>query len=277
MNLKEIDRIVGSIQSHLFRNSNSFSVGMLKSHFKGAGLQFKEHQVYNPGDDVRFIDWKLSAKTNTTFLKTFEEERNVEIYILIDLSESMLYGYKGTSKAQVVLEIACLLFLLADKSKDKVGIILLNDDTPKLLPLMSGHEGIANLISQLEKMDLLNEKGAINIADYQPKLIDEKKTIGLLKSLIARGKEVVLLSDLTNLSASGELQKLLQRRNMHCFKIMAPLDEAKKNPFAVFGKKAGRGKLSRTKSMPDKTKIRGRVKSIHVEDRYLESFVREML
>ena len=102
MNLLEIEKIVSKIQSNLFKNSNSFSVGMLKSHFKGAGLQFKEHQVYNPGDDVRFIDWKLSAKTQNTFVKTFEEERNVEINVVIDVSNSMFVGYKNVSKLRKI-------------------------------------------------------------------------------------------------------------------------------------------------------------------------------
>ena len=104
MNLKEIEKVVGNIQEHLFRNSNSFSIGMLRSHFKGAGLQFKEHQVYAPGDDVRFIDWKLSAKTNTTFVKTFEEERNVEIHIFLDIyiQEKRNYGIKYFSGCGVL-------------------------------------------------------------------------------------------------------------------------------------------------------------------------------
>ncbi len=64
MNIVEIEKTVAKIQTHLFKNSNSYAIGMLKSHFRGAGIQFKEHQVYCHGDDVRFIDWKLSAKTS---------------------------------------------------------------------------------------------------------------------------------------------------------------------------------------------------------------------
>ena len=182
MNLKEVERVVGSIQTQLFKNSNSFSVGMLKSHFKGAGLQFKEHQVYNPGDDVRFIDWKLSAKTNTTFVKTFEEERNVEIHIFLDLSETMLTGFKGVSKLQASIELTCLLYLLADKSKDRVSVIIVHEK-PVILPLASGHEGIVLFISQLQKIGVLNHKGKVNF-DYDfNQNHDENKKLGLLKNL----------------------------------------------------------------------------------------------
>ena len=89
MNLKEIERVVGMIQAHIFRNSNAYSAGMLKSHFRGSGLQFREHQVYVPGDDVRFIDWKLSARAPNVYVKTFEEERNVEIVVFVDLSHTL--------------------------------------------------------------------------------------------------------------------------------------------------------------------------------------------
>ena len=277
MNLKEIDRVVGSIQSHLFRNSNSFSVGMLKSHFKGAGLQFKEHQIYNPGDDVRFIDWKLSAKTNTTFVKTFEEERNVEIYLFLDLSESMLYGYKGVSKAQVALEICCLLYLLADKSKDRISVIMMNGEQPLIMPLLSGHDGITNLISQLERRSIINKEAKVDLVNYEPEEINEPKILGLLKNLVARGKEVVFLSDLKNFGSREELQKLLVRKNMHCFSILSPIDESSTHPFSIFGRSKGKSRFTRIflKEKPDE--YTGRIKKIKVEDRYLEKFVREML
>lgn len=277
MNLKEIDRVVGSIQSHLFRNSNSFSVGMLKSHFKGAGLQFKEHQIYNPGDDVRFIDWKLSAKTNTTFVKTFEEERNVEIYVFLDLSESMLYGFNGVSKAQAALEICCLLYLLADKSKDRISVIMMNGEQPLILPLLSGHDGITNLISQLERRSILNSEGKVDLLNYRARDINEPKVLGHLKNLVARGKEVVFLSDLKNFKQSEQLQKLLVRKNMHCFSILSPIDEAETQPFTLFGKSKGKRNFSRLFLKEEPQEYKGRIKKIRVEERYLERFVREML
>lgn len=276
MNLKEIEKVVGSIQSHLFRNSNSFSVGMLKSHFKGSGLQFKEHQVYNPGDDVRFIDWKLSAKTNTTFIKTFEEERNVEIYILLDVSETMMMGYKGVSKLQAAIEIICLIYLLAEKSKDKVSVII-HTSTSKILPLAAGQSGIISLISQLEKLNILTNEGKVNLNYTVENENDEKRKMGLLKSFVAKGKEVIILTDLSRMSDIETLNKLLYRPNMHCFLVESPLDNAQKLPFSIFGKTQGQKKISRTNTIKKEPKIKGRFKKIRVNERYLEKFVREML
>ena len=275
MDLKEVERVVGSIQSELFKNSNSFSVGMLKSHFKGAGLQFKEHQIYNPGDDVRFIDWKLSAKTNTTFVKTFEEERNVEIHVMLDLSDSMLIGYKNVSKLQAAIEIICLLYLLAEKSKDKVSVILVEKD-PITLPLSSGHAGIVHLISKLQKLDVLNYNGKVNIL-RRFGVCNEKKKMGLLKSMVARKKEVIILSDLVAYEDKELLNKLLYHPTLHCFVIQSPIDVMSKMPFAIYTKEREKSKVMRAFKRSEMNELKGRYRSLNVKDRYLESFVREML
>lgn len=276
MNLKEIEKIVGSIQSHLFKNSNSFSVGMLKSHFRGAGLQFKEHQVYNPGDDVRFIDWKLSAKTNTTFVKTFEEERNIEIHVVLDIFSTMFLGYKNITKLQAAVEITCLLYLLADKTKDKVSVSILSDEI-KILPPTSGQKGIISFVSQLEKMGIINSSGRIDLGFELSSAIEEKKRMALLKSLVAKNKEVVYLSDLSEIEDFEVINKLIYRRNMHCFQVVCPLDEAVKSPFFLFGKSSGNSKTLAEGYSKEVNKIEGRFKKINVKDRYLEKFVREML
>ena len=275
MNIKEIEKVVASIQSNLFRNSNSFSVGMLKSNFKGAGLQFKEHQLYAPGDDVRFIDWKLSAKSDNTFVKTFEEERNVEIIVMLDITPTMMIGYNKVSKLQSAIEIACLLYLLADKSKDKVKLLIVTDKVT-ILPSSSGHNGIVLLISYLEKINVLNAEGKVNLDYRNENKIDDIKRMGLLKSFVARGKEVVLLSDFSEIEDLNTLNKLIYRRNMHCFKITSPVDEAAKKPFSILTKINGKKKLMRAKT-ERKAELEGRWRKINVAERYLENFIKEML
>lgn len=276
MNLLEIEKIVGQIQSNLFKNSNSFAVGMLKSHFKGAGLQFKEHQVYNPGDDVRFIDWKLSAKTQHTFVKTFEEERNVEIVVVIDITDSMFIGYKNVSKMQLCVEIACLLYLLAKQTKDFVKIVLFTDRIITL-PTMQGHAGIALLVSSLQKENLISDKGNINVEWELNSPVEEKKKMAFLKSYIAKGKEVVFLSDFNDLTDLETMNKLIYRRNMHCFKVTSPLDNNLKSAFSFLGRIKNRKSFVRPKTQQRSFELNGRWKELAVEGRYLEEFVREML
>lgn len=278
MNLIEVEKIVGSLKTHLFRNSNSFSVGMLKSHFKGSGIQFKEHQVYNPGDDVRFIDWKLSAKTSHTFVKTFEEERNVEIIVFLDIADTMFMGHKGVSKFQAALELVSLLYLLAEKSKDSVRVILLSKNI-KMLPPLSGHKGISLLISELEKVGLLTEKGKVILDQKESQKYDVEKCLKYLKSYIARGKEVVLFSDFYSLMDEDDFKKLLYRRNFHCFRVLSPVDINKTLPFSLYStfEMGGRGQVTSINKTKKKKLEHGRWKDLLVSDRYLEKFVRNML
>lgn len=275
MNLKEIKKVVGSLQSHLFKNSNSFSVGMLKSHFKGAGLQFKEHQVYTLGDDVRFIDWKLSAKTNNTFVKTFEEERNIEIVVALDITETLKVGYKGVSKLQAILELTCLLYLLAEKSKDRVRVILISEEI-MILPPIAGNEGLTLFISTLEKKNIINGEGKVNLEYERRSTVEEVKKLALLKSFVARNKEVVLFSDFSELKNINELNKLTYRKNMHTFKMLSPVDIKTKKAFSIFSHKNGRSRTMTAKEGEQKD-LKGKIKVLNVKDRFLEGFVREML
>jgi uncharacterized protein (DUF58 family) len=277
MNLKEIERVVARIQSQLFKNSNSYAVGMLKSHFKGAGIQFKEHQLYNPGDDVRFIDWKLSAKTTNTFVKTFEEERNIEITVVLDITQSMFMGYNDVSKLQASLEVASLLFLLAEQTKDIVKVIIFCEEVVSL-PGSTGHAGIAQLIAVLEKMDVVNSQGKINILKQVNGQVSEKKKLNTIKSYVARGKEVVYLTDFNQITEYETINKLIYRRNMHCFRVTCPLDDATTKPYTVYAKGDITSRFIKTKSYKVKDMLdKGRWKNLSVKERYLESFVREML
>jgi len=276
MNIKEVERVVGSLQSHLFRNANSFSIGMLKSHFKGSGLQFKEHQVYSPGDDVRFIDWNLTAKSNNTYIKTFEEERNVEIIVVIDITPTMFIGYKNVSKLQAAIEIACLLYLLAEKTKDQVKTVIMLDKAT-ILPSTSGQKGIVLIISVLERMGVLDEHGKVNVNFQFDQLVEEKKKLGLIKSFVARRKETVYLSDFSHITDFETLNKLIYRRNMHCFKVSSPVDDAMNRPFSIFARFDKKSSMLKGNTKKRESLLKGKWKEISLKERYLELFVHEML
>ncbi len=283
MNLKEVEKVVAGIQTQLFKNSNSYAIGMLKSHFKGTGLQFKEHQVYVHGDDVRFIDWKLSAKTSKSYIKTFEEERNIEIVVIIDMTLSMLTGYKGISKLQASIELACLLYLLANETNDKVKVIIWAD-REYILPAKAGKEGIVTLISKLESIGFLR-RGKINYEYDAKDEISPNKKISIIKMFLARNKEVILLSDFSSFTDFTELNKTLIRKNMHGFRIQSPLDEQNQWPFSIIGfdstDKFKKGMfVNKNTNFIEKrseNRIKGRVRNLNVKDRYLELFVKQML
>jgi len=282
MNIKEVRKAVGKIQSTLFKNSNSYSIGMLKSHFKGTGLQFKEHQIYSHGDDVRFIDWKILAKTNTPYIKTFDEERNVEIVVVIDASSTMLNGYKGVSKLQAAIEICCLLYLLARETNDYIHALVLSDEVINI-PKKSGEEGIARLISALEDKKILNDKGQVNI-EYVPKvfLSEKERQVNIMKHL-SKKREVVLLSDFNEFLEINSLKRMLYRKNVHGFQLLSPLDEADEIPYTFYASSApggAGGNLAKIdlKGVKEVSSLLGKkIKKLKVQERYLESFIREML
>lgn len=284
MDLKSVEKAAQKIQATLFKNSNSISIGMLKSHFRGSGLQFKEHQIYSHGDDVRFIDWKLLAKTNHPYVKTFEEERNVEITVVLDASMSMLVGHKGVSKLQAAIELTCLLFILAKHTKDTVQVILIADEI-KVLPKKSGHEGIIYLIALLEEKQILTKEGRVNVF-YRPsnRTTPEQRVKAITQNVIKR-KEVLIFSDFHDFIPFAEIKRIIYKANLHCFQMIAPIDENTELPYAVFGfdsnKGSGKGdflKIKSDKKISELEEILGKkFKKLKVESRYLEDFVREMM
>jgi uncharacterized protein (DUF58 family) len=282
MNVKEIERVVGKIQHHLFKNSNSLSVGAFKSQFKGSGLQFKEHQVYTPGDDVRFIDWKLTAKSSKAFIKTFEEERNIEIICVLDITQSMLLGFNEVSKLQAACEIICLLYLLSKKTKDKVQVVLYHNGQIIELPKKSGKEGMVFLIAHLERLSIIEDDGSFSRDTRNIGVdLENSKKIFNLKSFLARKKEVVYLGDLSSFESKDDLGKLLYRKNFHCFKVNSPVDQAESKKYSMVFKGRGREGQSYFESIfmgkSEKTKTKHtKIKNIDVSTRYLETFIKEM-
>lgn len=280
MNLKEIERIVGTIQSHIFRNSNAYSAGMLKSHFRGSGLQFREHQIYVPGDDVRFIDWKLSARSDHTYIKTFEEDRNVEIVVFLDLSQTLFYGFNQVSKLQALIEIIALLYLLAGETHDQIRVIIWADKTINLPP-KKGREGLTLFISMLERLGVIDEDGKVIIThSSMTNTMNETAKVAQIKSFLARKKEVIYLGDMSLMKDRPMWDKLLEKKHMHCFRIYSPIDKNHDLPFLFKAKNPLNGKSMVTdlKGNDDKPMFtKERYKEIGVHERYLEKFVRELV
>jgi uncharacterized protein (DUF58 family) len=102
--------------------------------FKGKGMRFREVREYMPGDDVRFIDWNVSARFNTPFSKVFEEERELAVMLLIDTSSSTLFGTTGARKRDLINEIASILAFSAIQNNDKSGAIIFNEHVEKFIP-----------------------------------------------------------------------------------------------------------------------------------------------
>jgi len=253
---------------------------MLKSHFRGSGLQFREHQIYVPGDDVRFIDWKLTARSQNIYIKTFEEERNVEMAVVVDLSHSLLYGYKDTSKLQAIVEIVALLYILAGETNDLVRVIVWNEKTVNIPP-KKGQEGLTLFISILEKMGILDKNGKVILNQTKNfETLSEDAKVAQVKSLLARRKEVIYLGDLSLISNKELWSKILDKKNMHCFRIYSPVDKHTSTPFMMKFKNPSSGKSSVSEIKGTQMHpmfLKERFKEIGVHERYLEKFVKELV
>ena len=123
--------------------------GQYKSAFKGRGMAFSEVRQYNYGDDVRFIDWSVTARFNAPFVKIFNEEREMTVMLLIDVSGSNLFGTQKQFKTDLITELAAVLSFSAITNNDKVGVIFFSDTVEKFIPPAKGKSHILRIIREL--------------------------------------------------------------------------------------------------------------------------------
>ncbi|APR83748.1 Hypothetical protein A7982_09097 [Minicystis rosea] len=123
--------------------------GTYHSVFKGQGLSFREVRAYQPGDDVRWIDWNVSARMSEAFVKVFTEEREMTVMLVVDLSQSEQWGTKRASKARVAAEIGALCAFSAIKNNDRVGLILGTETIEMLVPPKKGDKHVVRVIREI--------------------------------------------------------------------------------------------------------------------------------
>ncbi len=279
MNLKEVHKAIGKIRGQLFKRSNGHNVGVLKSQFRGTGLQFKEHRVYTHGDDVRFIDWKMVAKTSNPYIKTFEEERNVEIAVVLDATSSMYYGHNGVSKFQSILEITCLLYLLAKETSDFVHVIIVGRQVINV-PKNSGEKGIAQLFLILSREGILDDNGKIDL-NYQYHKFEGADFDASLMKHISRNREIIILSGWGNLFNEMSFERVLHQKSTHSFRMIAPLDIGKVERVTVKGldtiKNASKVRTLQTTANESNVLKMKRVRDLHLDGDYLDEFIKEMV
>ena len=140
--VRELEIKSKKITTHLF-------TGEYHSAFKGKGMSFREVREYYAGDDVRFIDWNVSARFNHTFTKVFEEERELTVMLLIDTSASNLFGTIAKQKKELITELAAVLTFSAINNNDKVGMIFFSDKMEKYIPPKKGRQHALYIVRSL--------------------------------------------------------------------------------------------------------------------------------
>ncbi len=164
---------------------NDLFGGEYHSVFKGRGMAFSEVREYQPGDDIRLIDWNVTARNGSPFIKIFEEERELTVYLLVDISKSGEFGSQNQLKQEFAAEIASVLGFSAIKNNDKVGLILFSNDIEKYVVPKKGKSHVLRVIRELLYNTPKGNKTSIkNALDYLLKVAKRKSVIFLISDFI---------------------------------------------------------------------------------------------
>ena len=165
--------------------SNNIFAGQYHSAFKGKGMSFSEVREYQYGDDVRDIDWNVTARYNKPFVKVFEEERELTVMLLIDVSNSLDFGTVKQLKKDMVTEIAATLAFSAIQNNDKIGVIFFSDRIEKFIPHKKGRKHILYIIRELLDFKPESKRTDIKIAvEYLTNVIKKRCTTFMISDFI---------------------------------------------------------------------------------------------
>jgi uncharacterized protein (DUF58 family) len=149
MNAEELLKRVRKIEIKARKLSRNIFAGEYHSQFKGRGMAFSEVREYQPGDDVRSIDWNVTARLNKPYIKVFEEERELTVMLLVDVSGSRNFGTLSQMKRDMMAEVAATLAFSTIANNDKVGVIFFSDKVEKFIPAKKGKTHVLHIIREL--------------------------------------------------------------------------------------------------------------------------------
>ncbi|KJD36635.1 hypothetical protein PW52_03030 [Tamlana sedimentorum] len=186
MDTKELLKKVRKIEIKTRRLSDHIFGGEYHSTFKGRGMTFSEVRQYQFGDDVRNIDWNVTARYNEPYIKVFEEERELTMMLMVDVSGSEMFGTNQQFKNEVVTEIAATLAFSATQNNDKIGLILFSDQVELFIPPKKGRSHVLRIIREL--IEFQPESKQTNVAEalrFLSSVMKKKAIVFLLSDFIA--------------------------------------------------------------------------------------------
>jgi uncharacterized protein (DUF58 family) len=179
---RELVKKLKKIEIYTSRLANDQLAGSYHSVFKGRGMAFSEVRQYQPGDDVRFIDWNVSARMNDTYVKVFTEEREMTVMLLVDLSASERFGSTEKPKIETVAEVAALLAFSAIKNNDRVGLILFTDRVERFVPPKKGRSHVMRVVTEILNANPQGEGTDLGVALDLLGGIGKRRTVAFLIS-----------------------------------------------------------------------------------------------
>jgi uncharacterized protein (DUF58 family) len=187
---KELVARIRQIQIRARRAVDDVLAGEYHSTFKGQGMEFEEVREYQPGDDVRRIDWNVTARMGHPFIKKFIEERELTVMILVDLSASGAFGSGSYLKNEVAAQLSAVLSFAAIKNNDKVGLLIFTDRIEKYIPPKKGKKHVLRVIREILGFQTASPQTNLNMAlDFLNKVQKRKSVVMLLSDFLDRGWE----------------------------------------------------------------------------------------
>jgi uncharacterized protein (DUF58 family) len=182
---QELIKRIREIQIYTSRAVNASFAGQYESVFRGRGMQFDEIREYTPGDDIRAIDWNVTARTGKPFIKRFTEERELTVLFAVDLSASGEFGTVNKLKNELAAEFCAVLAFAAAKNNDKVGLLIFTDRIELFIPPKKGSRHVLRLIRELLAFRMPKRKTNIPLAlDYIAKVARKRATVFLVSDFI---------------------------------------------------------------------------------------------
>jgi uncharacterized protein (DUF58 family) len=211
--MSDIAKRVKEVELITRRKSAAMLSGEYKSRFKGSGMQFADSRVYQYGDDIRHIDWRTTARMQEAYVKTFEEERELNILFAVDVSASGGFGSTGVSKREnLAVGLACLGFS-AIANNDRVGLILFSDVVERYVPPRKGRKHILRLIDELLTFEPLSKRSNLDPA------------LNFLSSVLKHGSVILFASDFFAKFDKKKLQVLSRKHDFICMRATDPRDD----------------------------------------------------
>lgn len=214
---KEILKKIRRIEIHTKKLVNDLFSGEYHSTFKGQGMEFEEVRQYAPGDDIRLIDWNVTARTGYPHIKKFREERELSVVILFDASSSGKFGTRDRFKSETAAELSALLAFSAIKNNDKVGLIIFTDKIEKFIPPQKGRGHVLRLIRE--------------VLYFEPESVgtDISGALEYLNKVIKRKSVVFLISDFMSDDFYKPLQIANNKHDVVAMKISDPRETSFEN------------------------------------------------
>ena len=216
--MKELIKKLRKYEIRIRKEVNSHLQGNLRSIFKGTGIEFDDVRPYQYGDDIRTINWKVTAKGHGTYIKTFREEKEQTVFFLLDVSGSQEIGSKN-KKIDIAKEICAVLALSANKDASQTGLLCFSDQKETYIKPKKGHKHTYEIISKLFSLNPKSLKTSLT------------KGLGLINQLITRRSIVIIISDFIDDGYEKQLKFLAQKHDL----ILIQINDKRETNFPKLG------------------------------------------